>query len=86
MKFPFSLVSPLREVFSDRVDQVNAAGVEGSFGVLAGHAPFMTALKDGRRVHVFTDGDERVFELNGGFADVTPEGLTILAEEVVEVS
>ncbi|MGH7025582.1 MAG: ATP synthase F1 subunit epsilon [Caulobacteraceae bacterium] len=86
VKFPFSLVSPQREMFSGRVDQVNARGVEGSFGVLAGHAPFMTALVDGRRVHVFTDGEERLFEVRGGFADVTPEGLTILAETIEEVS
>ena len=44
-KLHFSLVSPERELFSGMVDQVDASGVEGDFGVLAGHAPFMTALK-----------------------------------------
>ena len=47
-KLHFSLVSPERELFSGRVDQVDAPGSEGDFGVLAGHAPFMTALKEGR--------------------------------------
>ena len=86
MKFSFSLVSPQREMFAGMVDQVNARGIEGSFGILAGHAPFMTALVDGRRVHVFTDGEERLFEVTGAFADVTPEGLTILAEHVEALS
>ena len=81
----FSLVTPERELFSDVVDQVDAPGSEGSFGVLAGHAPFMTTLREGR-IHVRSGSDERVYEVKGGFADVTPEGLTILAEEAVEVN
>lgn len=84
-KLHFSLVSPERELFSDSVDRVDAPGSEGDFGVLVGHAPFMTTLREGR-VHVHVGADERVFEVKGGFADVTPAGLTILAEEAVEVS
>ena len=84
-KLHFSLVSPERELFSGEVDQVDAPGSEGDFGVLAGHAPFMTTLKEGR-IHVHKSGDEWVFEIKGGFADVTPEGLTILAEHVAEVA
>jgi F-type H+-transporting ATPase subunit epsilon len=86
VKFQFSLVTPERELVSEQVDQVDAPGSEGDFGVLAGHAPFMTILREGQlRVHVFIDREERVFDVKGGFADVTPEGLTILAEEAVEV-
>ncbi len=81
-KLHFSLVSPERELFSGEVDQVDAQGTEGGFGVLAGHAPFMTALKAGQVV-VHNDGQLTVFEVEGGFADVTPEGLTILAEHAV---
>jgi F-type H+-transporting ATPase subunit epsilon len=81
----FSLVTPERELFADEVDQVDAPGSEGSFGVLAGHAPFMTTLREGR-IHVRRGAAERVYEIKGGFADVTPEGLTILAEEAVEVN
>jgi len=51
--------------------------------VLAGHAPFMTALKEGQ-VRVHNDGKVTAFEVRGGFADVTPEGLTILAEHATE--
>ena len=79
----FSLVAPERELFSGEVDQVDASGVEGDFGVLAHHAPFMTALKEGP-VTVRDSGSVRVFQVRGGFAEVTTEGLTILAEHATE--
>jgi len=82
-KLHFSLVAPERQLFSADVDQVDAPGVEGDFGVLAGHAPFMTALKPGA-VTVYDGGSTRLFNIEGGFADVTPQGLTILAEHAVE--
>ncbi len=84
LKLHFSLVSPERELFSGEVDQVDAPGSEGDFGVLAGHAPFMTTLKEGW-VKVHVDGGIRTFDVHGGFADVTPDGLTILAEKADEV-
>jgi len=83
-KLSFSLVSPEREVFSGLVDQVDAPGVEGDFGVLAHHAPFMTALREGV-VTVIDGSARRRFDVHGGFADVTPAGLTILAEHATEV-
>jgi F-type H+-transporting ATPase subunit epsilon len=82
-KLHFSLVAPERQLFSAEVDQVDAPGVEGDFGVLNGHAPFMTALKAGS-VTVYDGSSRRVFNIEGGFADVTPAGLTILAEHAVE--
>jgi F-type H+-transporting ATPase subunit epsilon len=82
-KLHFSLVAPERQLFSADVDQVDAPGLEGDFGVLAGHAPFMTALKAGA-VTVYDGSAIRVFNIEGGFADVTPQGLTILAEHAVE--
>jgi F-type H+-transporting ATPase subunit epsilon len=84
-KLNFSLVAPEREVFAGLVDQVDAPGVEGDFGVLADHAPFMTALREGP-VTVINGGSRRTFTVKGGFADVTPAGLTILAEEATEVA
>jgi F-type H+-transporting ATPase subunit epsilon len=84
-KLHFSLVAPERQLYSAEVDQVDAPGVEGDFGVLAGHAPFMTALKAGA-VTVYDGGAKRVFNIQGGFADVTPAGLTILAEHAVEAA
>ena len=85
-KLNFSLVSPAREVFSGEVDHVIAPGTEGDFGVLPHHAPFMSTWKNG--VVRVLEGDAvsmRVF-VRGGFADVTPEGLTILAEEAVNLA
>lgn len=84
-KLHFSLVSPERELFSGLVDQVDAPGTEGGFGVLAGHAPFMTTLNEGP-VTVRNDGVVTTYNVRGGFADVTPEGLTILAEHAVEAA
>ena len=81
----FSLVAPERELFSGEVDQVDASGVEGDFGVLAGHAPFMTALKQGP-VTVRDGATVRVYQVRGGFAEVTPRGLTILAEHAEEAA
>lgn len=84
-KLHFSLVSPERELFSGEVDEVDAPGAEGDFGVFAHHAPFMTALKAGR-IRVVNDGQVRAYDIEGGFADVTPDGLTILAESAVEAA
>ena len=80
----FSLVSPERELFSGAVDQVDAPGVEGEFGVLPKHAPFMTVLKPGV-VRIYEGGQVTPVFVRGGFADVTPSGLTILAEEAVRL-
>jgi len=81
-KLHFSLVSPERELYAGEVDQVDAPGAEGDFGVLANHAPFMTALREGEVV-VHNGGAVTRYRIEGGFADVTPEGLTILAESAV---
>ncbi len=80
----FSLVSPERELFSGEVDQVVAPGVDGDFGVLPGHAPFMSTIRTGA-ITVLEGGNERRIFIRGGFADVTPAGLTILAEEAIAV-
>ncbi|WP_426029978.1 ATP synthase F1 subunit epsilon [Caulobacter sp. DWP3-1-3b2] len=84
-KLHFSLVAPERELFSGEVDQVDAPGAEGDFGVLPGHAPFMTTLREGR-VTVKDGGATKLFDIQGGFADVGEGGLTILAERAVETA
>jgi len=83
--FRFSLVAPERELYSGQVLQVDAPGAEGDFGVFPGHAPFMTALREGS-VTVHEADRRRVFSIHGGFADVTPEGFTILAEQAEEMA
>ena len=82
-KLHVSLVTPEAELFAGDVDQVVAPGVEGQFGVLAHHAPFMTILAEGDVV-VMNDGKTRVFQVRGGFADVSEDGMTILAEHATE--
>ena len=85
-KLHFDLVSPERLLMSAEVDQVDVPGVEGDFGVLAGHAPVITTLRPGV-VTVKTKGgaDERIF-VRSGFAEVNFEGLTILAEEAMPLA
>jgi F-type H+-transporting ATPase subunit epsilon len=84
-KLHFSLVSPDRELFAGEVDHVVAPGTEGEFGVLPRHAPFMATIKPGA-LRILNDGGERLIFVNGGFADVTPEGLTVLAEDAVDLA
>ncbi len=83
-KLTFALVSPEREVFNGEVDQVVVPGSEGEFGVLPNHAPAMSVIKPGA-LRVIDGGGERRIFVNGGFADVTPEGLTVLAEEALDL-
>ncbi len=84
-KLTFSLVAPERELFHGLVDQVVAPGEDGDFGVLPGHAPLMSTLRPGA-IRVLDGGAERKIFVYGGFADVTPDGLTILAEEALDVA
>ena len=80
--FQFELVSPERLLLSGHVDQVVVPGSEGYFTVLKGHAPFMSTLRPGVVDVSRGEGDIRIF-VRGGFADVSGEGLTILAEQAI---
>ena len=81
--FKFDLVSPERLVMSEPATQVVVPGTEGQFTVMAGHAPVMTTLRPGVLDATLGSGKrERIF-VRGGFADVTPAGLTILAEQAI---
>lgn len=81
----FSLVSPERELFNGEVDQVVVPGAEGEFGVLPGHAPVLSIIKPGV-LRVIDGANTRRIFVNGGFADVTPDGLTVLAEEALDLA
>lgn len=83
--FKFELVSPERLVLSADVDQVDLPGTEGDFGVLAGHAPFLTTLRPGVITVRVAGNANRIF-VRGGFADVNASGLTVLAERAIPVS
>jgi F-type H+-transporting ATPase subunit epsilon len=80
--FQFDLVSPEKLLFSGEVTQVDVPGTEGDFGVLAGHAPIVTTLRPGILV-IYRDGGELRVVVNGGFAEVGPTGLTVLADMAV---
>lgn len=85
-KLHFDLVSPERLLISAEVDQVDVPGSEGDFGVLVGHAPVMTTLKPGvLTVYAQGKSPEKYF-VRGGFAEVTLDGLTVLAEEAMPLS
>lgn len=74
------IVSAERQLYSGLVEMVVAAGVEGDLGVMPGHAPLLTRLKPGP-VRVKTqNGDEQVFYVSGGFLEVQPKLVTVLAD------
>ena len=77
----FELVTPEKLVRSDEVHMVVVPGSEGEFGVMAGHAPFMTTLKDGElKVFKTAGGAPETITVSGGFAEVGEQGLVVLAE------
>ena len=80
--FQFDLVEPERLLFSGAVDQVDLPGAEGDLGVLAGHAPLVTTLRPGIVV-IYREGGALLVVVNGGFAEVGPGGLTVLADTAV---
>ena len=71
-KFHFSLVSPERELYAGEVDQVDAPGAEGDFGVLEGHEPFMTTLRSGQVIVTVGGGARRVFAVDVGHGQLHP--------------
>jgi F-type H+-transporting ATPase subunit epsilon len=85
-KVEFELVSPERLLLSEQVDMVVVPGAEGDFGVLPRHAPLISTLRPGViRVFEGREVKERIF-VAGGFAEVTPERCTVLAEEAMPVA
>ena len=83
MALHFELVTPARLVRSEDVHMVVVPGTEGEFGVLEGHAPFMSTIRDGAIKVYRTEGAQpEEIQVQGGFAEVGPAGLTVLAEHV----
>src|SRR5476649_1378602 len=77
--FHFDLVSPEKLAFSGDVDQVDIPGVEGDFGVLAGHAPVVASIRPGI-LTVTSGGTQQKIIVLGGLAEVSDKGLTVLAD------
>lgn len=83
MSLHFELVTPAKLVRSEDVYMVVVPGAEGDFGVLEGHAPLMSTVRDGAVKIYATDGATPVeIQVRGGFAEVGENGLTVLAEHV----
>jgi len=83
MALHFELVTPAKLVRSEDVHMVVVPGAEGEFGVLEGHAPFMSTIADGAvKVYATATSTPEEIVISGGFAEVTPKGLTVLAEKV----
>lgn len=81
----FELVSPERLLMSEDVAQVDVPGAEGDFGVLPMHAPTISTLRAGVLVVRDADGAKREVFVRGGFAEVRPDLLTVLAEQAIPV-
>ncbi len=85
MALHFELVTPAKLVRSENVHMVVVPGEEGEFGVLEGHAPFMSTIRDGAvQVYKTKDAAPETIEVRGGFAEVGDKGLVLLAEHVEE--
>lgn len=83
MPLHFELVTPEKLVRSEEVYMVVVPGSEGDFGVLEGHAPFMSTVRDGDLAIYKSDGaTPETIRVEGGFAEVGENGLTVLAERV----
>ena len=82
MALHFELVSPARLLFSGDVVSVQIPGAEGEMTILPGHAPVLSTLKPGV-VSIHKDGGTDKIFVRGGFAEVTPAGLTVLAEHTI---
>ncbi|HET7083232.1 MAG TPA: F0F1 ATP synthase subunit epsilon [Rhizomicrobium sp.] len=84
-KIAFDLVSPERLLLSCHADMVTVPGAEGYMGVMAGHAPLVSTLRAGM-VDVEIDGKDDRYFIRGGFAEISPAKITILAEEALPMT
>ena len=78
-KLTLTVVTPEKQLVSEQVDQVNAPGSEGDFGVLYDHAPILTNLRSGQLSYE-NDGESTALVISGGYLEVTDNRVTILAE------
>lgn len=85
-KVELEIVTPAKLLLSDRADMVVVPGGEGDFGILPGHAPMLSTIRAGT-INVYSDNKitAKIF-IEGGFAEVTAERCTVLAEEAMLVS
>ena len=81
--FNLTVVSAEQKIFSGLVNSVQATGIEGELGILAGHTPLLTAIKPGIVKFTFENGDQEVIYVSGGFLEVQPNIVTVLADVAI---
>ena len=84
--FNLTIVSAERKIFEGEVKQIQATGVEGELGILPGHTPLLTAIKPGIVKFTLQDGNEDVIYVSGGFLEVQPNIVTVLADVAIRGS
>lgn len=84
--FKFELVLPEQLLLSEDVDQVLVPGTEGDFTILAHHAPVLAVLRPGLMDVILPGGEEQRYYVRGGFAEAGPGGLTVLAQQAVNIN
>ena len=82
----FELVSPARLLFSGEVASVQLPGTEGEMGIFPGHAPVLSTLRPGVVTITREQGAPEKIFVRGGFAEVNPSGLTLLAEVAIPLA
>lgn len=82
-QFHLSVVAPDRSVVEESVSSVIAPGTEGYFGIMAGHAPLIAALKPGLVEYVDPHGTRHYVHCGGGFVEVSAKNVTVLADEAM---
>ena len=84
--FNLTIVSAERKIFEGEVKQIQATGVEGELGILPGHTPLLTAIKPGIVKFTLQDANEDVIYVSGGFLEVQPNIVTVLADVAIRGS
>lgn len=82
-QFELTVVSAEREIFKGQVTSVRVSGIDGELGVYAGHTPLLTAIKPGMVKFNLTDGKEEFIYVSGGFLEVQPTVVTVLADTAI---
>ena len=85
-KINFDFVSPEDSIVSSEVEMVLIPGIEGDAGILPNHSPFMTTLRQGIVEVTFEEGNVKRYLVEGGFADINQDKMTILAENILNLS
>ena len=85
-KINFDFVSPEDSIVSSEVEMVLIPGIEGDAGILPNHSPFMTTLRQGIVEITFEEGNVKRYLVEGGFADINQDKMTLLAENSLNLS